>query len=111
MKINDVELRADFYDANTMDKFQAAMKAVVDGAARIEADEAMGAGDQIREQCALIFECFDTIYGQGTSQAIFGDRTNLKECFSAFIQLQQESERQRRELQELSRRMHNKKKK
>ena len=54
-------------------------------------------------------DCFDTVYGAGTAKMIFGDRTNLKECFAAFMQLKKESERQGREMAELARRVKSKK--
>lgn len=109
MKINDVDLNADFYDADVMDRYQSAMKSVVEECSKISADETVSAGDGIRVQCKAVMDCFDTIYGAGTAKMIFGDRTNLKECFAAFMQLKKESERQGREMAALARRVKSKK--
>lgn len=102
MKINEIELQADLYDADTMDRYQAAMHDIAAGAAALEKQKEQPAGERIRQQCGLIAACFDTIYGEGTADKLFAGRTNLKECLHAFLELQKESERQLKEMQALS---------
>lgn len=108
MRINEIELQADLYDADTMDRYQAAMQNIAAGAAELEKQKNQPAGERIRKQCELIFACFDTIYGSGTAQQLFGGKCNLKDCLQAFLQLEKESERQLKEMQSLSKELERK---
>lgn len=102
MRINDVELYADLYEADVVDRYLAAMKKVADEANKLRKDISLTPGESIRRQCQTIFECFNSIYGEGTDKKLFGERTNLKECLSAFQQLIDETNRQKTEMEQIS---------
>lgn len=38
----------------------------------------------MRFLCHAVMDFFDDVAGEGTAQRLFGERTNLKECFGAF---------------------------
>ena len=97
MKIRDVELELDIYDADAADAVEESMRQVVEDVAQIEKQSGdMSAGECVRAQCASVFQCFDTVFGAGTAKRIFGDRVNLAEAVKAFRQLVLEVERQKR---------------
>lgn len=101
MKILNVELEDfDFNDADAVERFD---KNVNLAEKKIKALSPKGktAADVIREGCTIIFECFDGIFGDGTSQKIFGPKTSLRTCTEAFRDLKAEKEKQDKELTSL----------
>lgn len=81
MNINGVELELDIFDADVAEKYDKAIKKVMN----IEEDtKSMSIGEGIRTQCKAIFNVFDELFGQGTHERVFGDKVNLLECLKAF---------------------------
>lgn len=86
MKINNVELEEiDLMDAEIAENVETAMKQVTDRSKEVE--KLTSLGEMIRVQCDIVFECFDTVFGEGTSKDVFEDRVNLRECVGAFEEL------------------------
>lgn len=86
IKINNVELEFDFTDADDLERFENAVeKAQKD----FESISTIGkkASETIRESCKCIFDCFNTIFGDGTDKKIFGNKTNFNVCMQAFKDL------------------------
>ena len=86
LKINDVELELDLMDADIADKVEKAIKNIDEKEKNIK-HEGIGLGDIIRQQCNLIFDFFNEVFGSGTDKKIFGDKTNYRECEDAFKQV------------------------
>jgi len=80
MNINGVELELDIFDADVAEKYDKAIKKVMN----IEDTKSMSIGEGIRTQCKAIFNVFDELFGQGTHERVFGDKVNLLECLKAF---------------------------
>ncbi|GAA0767150.1 hypothetical protein GCM10008908_05870 [Clostridium subterminale] len=81
MNINGIELELDIFDADVAEKYDKAIKKVMN----IEEDtKDMSIGEGIRTQCRAIFNVFDELFGEGTYKRIFGDKVNLLECLKAF---------------------------
>ena len=49
-----------------------------------EMDKNIRRSEAVRFQCTLVFEFFDTVFGEGTAKKIFGDRVDLKTCIDAY---------------------------
>ncbi|MDD2956449.1 MAG: AP endonuclease [Oscillospiraceae bacterium] len=81
MLFRNIELDFDVFDADTADLFEDALKTVKDTSKKKPGESN---GDCIRLQCNTVFDFFDALFGEGFHREIFGDRTNLLECISAF---------------------------
>ena len=84
------EIPADFCDAELYDHLEEIRKGLVN----YKPTETANMGNAIREQCELIFECFDELFGEGTAQRVFGGKTNLRLCLQAFTELMTQANRQ-----------------
>lgn len=100
MIINNVELEdLDIYDAEVIEKFENAMEKVTKGAELTT--KLPRVSDAIRELCKLVFECFNTLFGEGTDKKIFGNKVNLLTCLKAFEELVQNTNEQKKEVEKL----------
>lgn len=81
LKINNVELELDIFDAETAELYENELD-------RIENEGKAPAGakmsETIRVQCNAVFDFFDNMFGEGTAVDVFGERSNLMECLRAF---------------------------
>lgn len=80
MKINDVELHLDLYDAQTARRYEKAVEGL-QTASTAEPDAKLS--ENIERQCQAVFAFFDTLFGEGTSVQIFGQTQNLNLCLDA----------------------------
>lgn len=84
MLVNNVQLPdLDVGDADTMEKYENELNAVTAKMSAIKADNKTQS-QVIREQCHIIFEFFNNIFGAGTDRLIFGDKTNIVICLDAY---------------------------
>ena len=86
MKINDVELELDLYDADVMDKYTEALKKF-DEKQKNKSIEGLSNGNVIRQECEMVFDFFNDVFGPGTDKKVFGDKTNIMECIKAVEQV------------------------
>lgn len=87
MIINGVELEdLDIFDADVAEKYEKALNNVMDGAKKLQTKTISNA-EAIREQCKLVFNCFDELFENGTSEKVFGNKSNLLVCMKAFDEL------------------------
>lgn len=106
IKINNVELKIDVMDADFSEKIEMELEKVVSKSS--SSDDKIRQGNikrsqYLREQCRIVFDFFDNIWGKGTHEKIFGDRCNLKECLSAFEEfVNAYKEKDKKEAQELT---------
>ena len=87
VKINDVELKIDIMDSDFSERIENEMERVVNRSRK--SDERFKQGNfkrsqYLREQCKVVFDFFDNVWGKDTHKKIFGDRCNFKECLAAF---------------------------
>lgn len=100
MKINGVELQdLDIFEADTVEKYEGALEKVVNGA---KETESLKSSVAIREQCNLVFDCFNTLFGEGTDKKIFGNKVNLLTCLKAFEELVEYTGEQKKELEKFT---------
>ena len=81
LKINDVELEIDLLDADMAECYESAYRKMQKDVENIPKN--LSLAESIRKQCKLIFNFFDEVFGEGTSEKIFGNKTNLRECIKA----------------------------
>ena len=85
MVINGVELQdLDIFDADVAEKYEDAMEKVSNE--MIIINDLRGS-EIIRHQCRVIYNCFDELFGEGTSSKVFGDKYNIVTCLEAFEKL------------------------
>lgn len=87
MIINGVELQdLDTADADVLESYENAMDSLAEKMKVISKNGKKGS-QMIREECHIIFETFNEIFGEGTDRKVFGDKTNLMVCIDALEQL------------------------
>ncbi|MDO9549133.1 MAG: hypothetical protein Q7J65_09245 [Candidatus Marinimicrobia bacterium] len=79
IEINGVELELDLMDADVADSFQDAINEL-----SIKSEETDRLGDAIRQQCVIVNDFFDKVFGDGASEAVFQGKMNLKNSLAAF---------------------------
>ena len=85
MKINNVELEdLDFLEAETMERIEQAQEEYSEKSKKVDFTKH---SEMIRYNCELVFDLFNTIFGEGTDKKIFGNRCNLMDCIRAVSDL------------------------
>ena len=87
MTINGVEFReVDFTDANVLDLIDKESQEASKKAEKLkkEAENLSSLAEGIRQECKIVKEFFDNVFGEGTSKELFGDRESLTECLNAY---------------------------
>ena len=84
MTICGVQLELDIFDVDTVERYEAALEEMSEKAKTIQCDKA---SESIREQCQLVFDCFDHILGEGTADKLFHGKRNLVTCLKAFEEM------------------------
>ena len=90
IKINDIELEYNALDADTVERSDTALERVKNHAAEIGTNKDLRLSQGIRAICKEVFECFNTIFGEGTDKKIFGDACDMGKAMDAFGQLAQQ---------------------
>lgn len=97
INIKGVELEINVLDADTAEKMENAMEHVRIKSAEFQADKSMKLSAGIRAVCQLVFECFNSIFGDGTDKRIFGNHTDMGECMEAFAELARQTKQEGKE--------------
>ena len=85
MKINNVELQdLDFMDLETIEKIEQAQATYMEKSKKNDFNKY---SEMIRYNCELVFDLFNTIFGEGTDVKVFGNRCNLMDCVKAVTDL------------------------
>ena len=85
MKINNVELEdLDFLEVETMEKIEQAQEEYNEKSKKVDFTKH---SEMIRYNCELVFDLFNTIFGEGTDKKIFGNKCNLMDCIRAVSDL------------------------
>ena len=97
MKILGKEIEFDFFDADEMkkwDKYTEKMKADKD---KLNFKN-MKQSEFIRKFCSIVEECFDNIFGEGTSKELFQGKQNFRLCVDAYKDLVKARKEQDKEI-------------
>lgn len=95
MTFRGMDLDFDIYDADTAERYEAAVEAVSAASAVVEGETL---STSIRRQCSVVFDFFDGLFGDGFHKELFGARTNLMECLDVFAEFMAAVDAQRQAL-------------
>lgn len=98
MKIKNIEVDFDFLDANDVERFENEARKVVEECQRQKTKE-MSCADAIREECNIIENFFNNVFGQGISERMFEGKKNLKEHIKTFEDIVNQKNEQQKDLQ------------
>lgn len=93
MTINEKVFDVDFTDADLIEKIEIGSKKVFDETERIK-NEKFDVAEGIRQECKIIKDFLDYVFGEGTSKELFGDKDSLSLCLKAFEDIINEKEKQ-----------------
>lgn len=93
MTINEKVFDVDFTDADLIEKIEIGSKKVFDETERIK-NEDFSVAEGIRQECKIIKDFLDYVFGEGTSKELFGDKDSLNLCLKAFEDIINEKEKQ-----------------
>ena len=95
MKINNVELDIDFTDADLIEKIDEGNKKVQQEIEELEKNkENISPAEGIRQECKIVKDFLDYVFGEGISKKIFGEKDSLRQCLQAFEDIIEERNRQ-----------------
>lgn len=83
MKIRNVEVDFNFLDADDIERFEREAEKVRQEC-EIKGKEKMSYSQVIREECRIINNFFDNVFGEGVSEKLFGNKSNLEDHIKAF---------------------------
>jgi cytochrome c peroxidase len=85
MTINGVAFDVDFTDADVLEKIEKECKVVEEKANELAKEkENLSLAEGIRQECKIVKDFFDNVFGEGTSKEIFGDKDSLTKCINAY---------------------------
>lgn len=100
MIINKVEIgNLDIYDADVAESYENALAEIEKKAEVAEKETKISVC--IRKQCEAIFDCFNSLFGEGTDVKIFGGKTNLIVCLKAVDELATQVNEQKNEFEKM----------
>ena len=83
MKLKEIEVDFSFTDADDVARFENAAKKVYEEAEKNKKKET-SASEVIREECNIIEEFFDSVFGEGISQKLFEGKKDIVEHIKMF---------------------------
>ena len=93
MKLKDIEVDFSFTDADDLERFENEAKKVKEKAENYKKEE-MSMSDAIREECKIIEDFFDGVFGEKTSEKLFKWKKDLKEHIDVFTDIVNEKVKQ-----------------
>ncbi|MFV0412763.1 MAG: DUF6673 family protein [Oscillospiraceae bacterium] len=99
IKINDSEFDFSFFNPRHLKVYEEGRKTVAEKYAAIgSVDPATVGMDEyinvLTDGCNAIFELFDSVFGNGASNKIFGEQCDFEKCVDAYTQFEDEVSRQ-----------------
>jgi len=98
MKIRNIEVDFNFLDADDVERFEKKVE-IVKKECELKDKQQMSYSQAIREECKIINNFFDKVFGQGVAEKIFGNKNNLADHIKAFEDIVNEKIEQQKGLQ------------
>lgn len=86
MKLKDIEVDFSFTDADCMERLENAAKKVKEKS-ELKDKEEKSLSETIREECKIIDEFFDEVFGEGISEKIFKSKKDLQDHMEVFTDI------------------------
>lgn len=83
LNINGVELDFNLYDADVVERYEEANDKVIEMDTP-ESTKGMRMSEIIKHRCIIVEEFFDHVFGEGTSEKLFGGKKDLQIHVDAF---------------------------
>lgn len=96
------ELEGDFFDADFMERYEKATVKMYEIATAGTEKKYDSVADAFRQQCEVARQYFDEIFGDGTSERLFGEKMNLKDHMEAIAELTDCAARSKKEVNDLT---------
>ena len=100
MKIKDIEVDFSFTNADDIERFEKAAKEVKEKSENYKKEEKSTA-DVIRDECNIIEEFFENVFGKGISEKLFNGKKDLKEHSELFLDIVKEKVEQTKSFQDM----------
>lgn len=97
--VKGIPLEIDMLDAQDNARATNAINSVSCATANIENSKTDA--EVITTVCQAVFECFNSIFGNGTDKKIFGDKCNMREALDAFAELTLGAKKQKDDISDL----------
>lgn len=97
-----IELEIDFMDADILDDYLSANEKVRRDINDQSIYQGKSAPDKIREQCRIINEFFDGLFGDGISERLFHNKSNIRDHMEAFAIVTKAAQESNSELTSIS---------
>lgn len=98
MKIRDIEVNFNFLDADDVEKFEKEAKKVQEECEKRK-NTKISVAQAIREECNIINDFFDNVFGEGISFKLFNGKSNLEDHIKAFEDIVKEKIEKQKDLQ------------
>ena len=99
MKLNGIDMGDfDIFDVENAEKYENAIELLKD----MENIEGGSIAEGIKEQCRIVFDFFNTIYGVGADKKIFGDKVNLLICVRTLGEFMTNVNEQKKEIEKIN---------
>ena len=86
MKLKDIEVEFSFTDADCIERLENAAKKVKEKS-ELKDKKEISLSEAIREECKIIDEFFDEVFGEGISEKIFKNKKDLQEHIELFTDI------------------------
>lgn len=83
MKIRNIEVDFNFLNADDIERFEKEADKIRKECQTIKKQN-LSYSQAIREECRIINNFFDNVFGEGVSEKIFGNKDNLEEHIKVF---------------------------
>lgn len=100
MKLRNIEVEFSFTDADDIERLEKGLELVKSKTIEVESKE-IKLSECIKNECAIIEEFFDTVFGEGTSKRLFEGKMDLKEHSECFIEVAEEKVKQTKGMQNI----------
>lgn len=100
MRVGNTELELDLFDAEVAGKYEKALKILDEK--QNNKKTTLGLEETIRQECEMVFDFFNAVWGPGTDKKVFGNKANFRECEKAFKQVIDYSSEQLEEIHSIS---------
>lgn len=96
MTIKGKEFEVDFTDADMIERVESERKKILDKCKELENNKDIGFAEGIRQECKILKEFLDCVFGEGTSKEAFGEKDSLKDLLKAYEDTFEEMEKQQK---------------
>ena len=100
LTINGKTIDVDFTDADLIEKIEEGSKKVYEQTEKVKKEKYQLA-EGIRQECKILKDFLDYVFGEGTSKEFFGDKDSLHLCMKAFEDIINEKEKQIKTINDL----------